>query len=58
VALILFPLLGSLVYIIVRGMWLGTGEDVAARAQLSRSEFERRERGAADPTASGPGGST
>ena len=58
VGLILFPLLGSLVYIIVRGMWLGTGEDAAARAQLSRSEFERRERGVADPTGSGPGRST
>jgi Phospholipase_D-nuclease N-terminal len=53
VALILFPLLGSLVYIIVRGLWLGTGEDAAARAQLSRTEFERRERGVADST--GPG---
>jgi Phospholipase_D-nuclease N-terminal len=48
VALILFPLLGSLAYIIVRGLWLGTGEDAAARAQLTRSEFERRERGVAD----------
>ena len=58
VALILFPLLGSLAYIIVRGLWLGTGEDAAARAQLTRSEFERRERGAADPLGSGPGRST
>jgi Phospholipase_D-nuclease N-terminal len=57
-ALILFPLLGSLVYIIVRGLWLGTGEDAAARAQLTRSEFERRERGVADPLGSGPGRST
>jgi Phospholipase_D-nuclease N-terminal len=48
VALILFPLLGSLAYIIVRGLWLGTGEDAAARAQLTRTEFERRERGVAD----------
>jgi Phospholipase_D-nuclease N-terminal len=48
VALILFPLLGSLAYIIVRGLWLGTGEDAAARAQLTRTEFERRDRGVAD----------
>jgi hypothetical protein len=56
--LILFPLLGSLVYIIVRGLWLGTAEDAAARAQITRTEFERRERGVADPTGSGPGGPT
>jgi Phospholipase_D-nuclease N-terminal len=55
-ALILFPLLGSLVYIIVRGLWLGTGEDAAARAQLTRTEFERREGGVADSTGTGPGG--
>jgi hypothetical protein len=56
VALILFPLLGSLVYIIVRGLWLGTGEDAAARAQITRTEFERRERGVAESRGSGPGG--
>lgn len=56
--LILFPLLGSLVYIIVRGLWLGTAEDAAARAQITRTEFERRERGVADSTGSGPGGPT
>jgi hypothetical protein len=56
--LILFPLVGSLVYIIVRGLWLGTAEDAAARAQITRTEFERRERGVADPTGSGPGGPT
>jgi Phospholipase_D-nuclease N-terminal len=55
VALILFPLLGSLAYIIVRGLWLGTGEDAAARAQLTRTEFERRERGAADVAEQGRG---
>jgi Phospholipase_D-nuclease N-terminal len=48
VGLILFPLLGSLVYIIVRGMWMGTAEDAAARAQFTRTEFERHERGVAD----------
>jgi hypothetical protein len=53
VALILFPLLGSLVYIIVRGLWLGTGEDAAARAQLTRTEFERREGVVADSTEPG-----
>jgi hypothetical protein len=51
-------LLGSLVYIIVRGLWLGTAEDAAARAQITRTEFERRERGVADSTGSGPGGPT
>jgi hypothetical protein len=56
VALILFPLLGSLVYIIVRGLWLGTGEDAAARARLTRTEFERRERGVAESTGTGRGG--
>jgi hypothetical protein len=45
VALILVPLLGSIVYIIVRGLWIGpvvgTADDAAARAQLTRNEFER-----------------
>jgi Phospholipase_D-nuclease N-terminal len=58
VGLILVPLLGSLVYIIVRGLWLdtvvGTAEDAAARAQLTRTEFERRDLGGADSTATGP----
>jgi Phospholipase_D-nuclease N-terminal len=62
VGLILVPLLGSLAYIIVRGLWadrlVGTAEDAAARAQLSRTEFERRDRGVADPTATKPGGPT
>jgi Phospholipase_D-nuclease N-terminal len=56
VALILFPLLGSLVYIIVRGLWLGTAEDAAARAQLSRTEFERSGSSVADSTADRAGG--
>jgi uncharacterized membrane protein YgcG len=55
VALIVFPLLGSLVYIIVRGLWLGTAEDAAARAQLSRTEFERHGR-SGESTADRAGG--
>ena len=62
VALILVPLLGSIVYIIVRGLWMGpvvgTAEDAAARAQVTRTEFERYDRGAADSTGTGPGGPT
>ena len=58
VALILVPLLGSIVYIIVRGLWVGpvvgTAEDAAARAQLSPTEFERHDRGIADTTETGP----
>jgi hypothetical protein len=44
VGLILFPLLGSLVYLIVRGGWVteGSAADSAARAQLTRTEVERR----------------
>jgi phospholipase D-like protein len=57
VGLILVPLLGSLVYIIVRGLWvdplLGTADDAAARAQVTRTEFERRDRGGPDSTATG-----
>jgi hypothetical protein len=60
VGLILVPLLGSLAYIIVRGRWvdtlLGGADDAAARAQLTRTEFERRDRGGADSTATGPPG--
>jgi hypothetical protein len=44
-------------YIIVRGLWVdrvvGTAEDAAARAQLTRTEFERRDRGSADSKATG-----
>jgi len=60
VGLILVPLLGSIVYIIVRGLWLGpvagTADDAAARAQLTRTEYERHDRGIADSTGTGPGG--
>jgi hypothetical protein len=62
VALILVPLLGAIVYIIVRGLWLGpvvgTAEDAAARAKLTPTEFERRDRGIADSTETGPAGPT
>lgn len=62
VALIVFPLIGSLAYIIVRGLWMGTtigtAEDAAARAELTRTEFERHDRGVADSTATGPDGPT
>jgi Phospholipase_D-nuclease N-terminal len=62
VALILVPLLGSIVYIIVRGLWtgavVGAAEDAGARAQLTRTEFERSGRGIADSTETGPGGPT
>jgi hypothetical protein len=54
VALILVPLLGSLAYIIIRGLWLGpvvgTADDAAARAQLSRTEFDRHDHTVADST--------
>ncbi|HEY6696701.1 MAG TPA: PLD nuclease N-terminal domain-containing protein [Acidimicrobiales bacterium] len=58
VGLIFFPLLGSLVYLIVRGGGArgeAMAEDSAARAQLSRTEFDRRSRSAADSTGTGPG---
>jgi hypothetical protein len=59
VALILVPLLGSLAYIIIRGLWLGpvvgTADDAAARAQLSRTEFERHGR-SGESTADRAGG--
>jgi hypothetical protein len=44
VGLILFPLIGSLVYLVVRGGWVteDSAADAAARAQLTRTEFERR----------------
>jgi uncharacterized membrane protein YwaF len=54
VALILVPLLGSLAYIIMRGLWLGPvmgkADDAPARAQLTRTEFERHNRAVADST--------
>ena len=42
--LILFPLLGSLGYLLVRGGWVteDSAADAAARAQLTRTEAERR----------------
>jgi Phospholipase_D-nuclease N-terminal len=59
VGLILVPFLGSLAYIIVRGLWVdrlvGTAEDAPARAQLTRTEFERRDRGGADSAIGSPG---
>jgi hypothetical protein len=62
VALILVPLLGSLAYIIIRGLWLGpvvgTADDAPARAQLSRTEFDRYDHAVADSTGSGPEGPT
>jgi Phospholipase_D-nuclease N-terminal len=53
-ALIFFPLLGSLVYLIVRGGW--TAEDSAARARLTRTEFERYSGSIADSTGDRAGG--
>jgi Phospholipase_D-nuclease N-terminal len=54
VALIFFPLLGSLVYLIARGGW--TAEDSAARAQLTRTEFDSYGRSVADSTGDRAGG--
>jgi hypothetical protein len=54
VGLIVFPLIGSLVYIVARGLTVGTAEDAAARAQLSQTEFERYARGTANSTGTGP----
>jgi hypothetical protein len=60
--LILVPLLGSLAYIIIRGLWLGpvvgTADDAAARAQLSRTEFDRRDHAVSDSTGTGSEGPT
>ena len=62
VALILVPLLGSLAYIIMRGLWLGpvvgTADDSAARAQLTRTEFDRYDHAVADSTGTGSEGPT
>ena len=52
VGLILFPLFGSLVYLLVRGGWVteGSAADSVARAQLTRSEVERHGGSVADST--------
>ena len=52
VGLIIFPLIGSLVYLLVRGGWVteDSAADSAARAQLSRTEFERHGSSVADST--------
>lgn len=49
VGLIIFPIFGSLVYLLVRGAWVteDSAADAAARARLSRTEFERRQGGTA-----------
>jgi hypothetical protein len=59
VGLIIFPLFGSLVYMLVRGGWVteGSAADSAARAQLTRTEVERRHGSSvADSTETRPGG--
>jgi Phospholipase_D-nuclease N-terminal len=59
VGLIVFPLIGSLVYLLVRGGWVteDSAADSAARAQLTRTEAGRRHGGsAADPTGDRAGG--
>lgn len=50
VALIVFPLFGSLIYLLVRGGWLseGSAAQSAARARMSRTEFERHSAGGAE----------
>jgi Phospholipase_D-nuclease N-terminal len=53
VALILFPLFGPLVWVIARGAWVSedSAADAAARARLTRTEFDRHGRSVADSTA-------
>jgi hypothetical protein len=61
VGLIIFPLVGSLVYLLVRGGWVteGSAADSGARARLTRTEVERRYgRSVDDSTETGPGGPT
>jgi hypothetical protein len=57
VAVVIFPILGSLVYLIARGG--GTRgeaffEDSAARSRRTRTEVERQARRDADSTGTGP----
>jgi Phospholipase_D-nuclease N-terminal len=58
--LIIFPLFGSLVYLLVRGGWVteGSAADAAKRARRTRTEFERGDGGGANSTATGPDGPT
>jgi hypothetical protein len=58
VGLIIFPLIGSLVYLLVRGRWVteDSAADSAARAQRSRTEFERHGSSVADSTGHRAGG--
>lgn len=59
--LIIFPLVGSLVYLLVRGGWVteGSAAESAARARLTRTEVERRHGTSVDDsTETGPGGPT
>ena len=61
VALIIFPLVGALVYLLVRGEWMTerSAADASARARLTRTEVERRRaRGLDDSTDTGAGAST
>lgn len=59
--LIIFPLVGPLAYLLVRGGWVteGSAADSAARARLTRTEVERRRgRSDDDTTETGPAGPT
>jgi len=58
VGLIIFPLIGSLVYLLVRGGWVteNSAADAAARARVSRTEFERHGSSVAHSTGDPAGG--
>jgi hypothetical protein len=58
VGLIIFPLFGSLVYLVVRGGWVteDSAADSAARAQVTRTEFDTYGSSAADSTGDRAGG--
>ena len=61
VGLLIFPLVGSVVYLLVRGGWVteGSAAGSVARAQLTRTEVERRhDRSVDDSTETGLGGPT